>query len=125
MKHLFKASLSIFSLVILLCSCDKGKDNQDYNDIAIPVFQIYHEPGNVSHIFAKCITTDILLDTVLITDPINFKYTRYFGGQQFNAGQEIDLGDTFLEKYGTWKFIIRGKRATNKLPFDVYQEVEF
>ncbi len=120
--------LLIFTVVcciIMAAGCKKKDDSSDFIENSPPAFDVFHESGNIGHIFAKCISEDIKLDTVLITDPINIKYIRYFNGQNFNINAIIDLGDTFVPTPGDWSFIFRGKKISNNKVFSSYVQKTF
>ena len=107
--------------VLFAFSCKEDEAAPDFP----PAFEVYQEPGNLEHLFARCLTEDISLDTVIVTDPINIKYNRYFRGQIFQKNEEIDLGDTFIPTQGKWSFIFRGSKPSSGSRFSVYVEHDF
>lgn len=124
-REFFTGTLGIMILFLSFSGCRKDDGPDAFNLKFPPAFSVYHAEGNIGHIFARCLDQDIILDTVEVTDPINQKYTRFFNGQKFNAGDEIDLGDTFVPSPGRWTFIFRGRRQPDLSSFDTYKEAEF
>jgi hypothetical protein len=119
MKQTLCAVLILTILIALSCKEDEAVPNFP------PAFEVYQEPGNLEHLYARCLTEEISLDTVIVTDPINIKYNRYFQGRIYQKNEEIDLGDTFIPTQGKWSFIIRGSKASSGTRFSVYVEHDF
>ena len=114
-------------IIVLVISygCKRDDDAPDYGEFSNPAFEIYQEPGNLEHLFARCLTEDIELDTVIVVDPINITYNRYFQGQLYLKNQQIDLGDTFVPSPGKWEFRFRGRKVNSGVRFSTYQEQIF
>ena len=117
-------SLLVFAIIISF-ACKREDDAPNYGEYSTPAFEVYQENGNLEHLFAKCLSEDITLDTVIVTDPINIKYMRYFQGEIYVKDQEIDLGDTFIPTQGKWSFIFRGKKSVSGVRFSAYHEHDF
>ncbi len=108
--------------IIISFACKREDDAPNYGEISTPAFEVYQEPGNLEHLFAKCLTEDVQLDTVIVTDPINITYMRYFQGQLYQKDQQIDLGDTFVPTQGKWLFKFRGIKTVSGVRFSAYHE---
>jgi hypothetical protein len=116
---------TIALILIISLSCKREDDAPNYAEYSTPSFVVYQEQGNLEHLFARCITEDIRLDTVIVTDPLNIKYNRYFQGKIYQKDQEIDLGDTFIPTQGKWSFIFRGSKTISGVRFSAYVEHDF
>ena len=129
MGHYFikKPSIAILLLVMLVpASCNKSdKVTDEYYDNSTPIFEVWRKPSDAKTLLSRCVTHDILLDTVLITSPNGQKYTSLLGGNQYNVMDEIILGSTFMESNGLWKFIFRGRRLESGRRFTSYLEKTF
>ncbi|MEA3478692.1 MAG: hypothetical protein U9R60_10970 [Bacteroidota bacterium] len=106
--------------IIISFACKREDDAPNYGEYSTPAFEVYQETGNLEHLFARCISEDVELDTVIVTDPLNIKYMRYFQGQVFQKDVQIDLGDTFIPTQGEWSFIFRGTKVVSGNRYSAY-----
>ena len=124
MKQIFYSLMALAILVTFACKRDDN-NAPNYGEFSRPAFEVYQEPGNLEHLFAKCLTEDVYLDTVIVTNNMPMTYNKYFQGQLYLKDQEIDLGETFVPYHGDWNFIFKGTKRVSGVRFSTPHQHKF
>lgn len=115
--------LSLLSIIVILSSSCK-KNTDDFYVYSTPSFAVNQPVDMPDTWYGVCTSHDVMMDSILVTSPLNIRSQHYFQGQEYAFDLTFLIGDTFVPHTGKWSFIFYGRKSINNLSFKVYVEKE-